>query len=175
MKDSSYDGANILAGDWKKKKKKWGGIFPRGSDEQRSKEVRIPFFSSMVTVSLAHFMRNLDLVVVHGQLAGIEKQALRGWSSALTSLYEEMGWNLTSRASSWISFTLVGGGIELVYHCAAWKISEFWINNHNISILKPSNKFRRTDVHLGMPCKLSIMLDRYGMISTLWYSCTSLD
>lgn len=84
-----------------------------------SKEVRIPFFSSMVTVSLAHFMRNLDLVVVHGQLAGIEKQALRGWSSALTSLYEEMGWNLTSRASSWTSFTLVGGGIELVYHCAA--------------------------------------------------------
>lgn len=70
-------------------------------------------------------MRNLDSGVVHGQLAGIEKQALRGWSSASMSLYEEMSWNLTSQASSWISFTPVEGGIELVYTALREKISEF--------------------------------------------------
>lgn len=44
----------------------------------------------MVTVSLAHFIRNLDLGDVKGQPEVVGTRALRGWSSALTSFYEQM-------------------------------------------------------------------------------------
>lgn len=44
----------------------------------------------MVTVSLAHFIRNLDLGDVKGQPEVVGKRALRGGSSALTSFYEQM-------------------------------------------------------------------------------------
>lgn len=53
----------------------------------KSEEVKVPFFSSMVTVSLAHFMRNLDLGGATGQPEAVGKRALR-------SLNEEMSGNL---------------------------------------------------------------------------------
>lgn len=51
--------------------------------------MKVPFFSSMVTVSLAHFMRNLYLDRRQRSARDGRKQAWRGRSSALTSVYEE--------------------------------------------------------------------------------------
>ena len=69
----------------------------------------------MVTVSLAHFIRNLDFGDVKGQPEVVGKRALRGWSSALTSFDEQMMGALPHELHLGSVSLLFGGGIGLVY------------------------------------------------------------
>ena len=61
MEDGPYGEARSVSMRERKDEVRGRGmVVPGGQEEPMSKESIIPFFNSMVTVSLAHFMRNLD-------------------------------------------------------------------------------------------------------------------
>lgn len=64
-----------------------------------SEEVKVPFFNSMVTVSLAHFMRNLDLGGVKDQQELVGIPSLEGMELSFDIAVRRDEWEPTSQAS----------------------------------------------------------------------------
>lgn len=61
MEDGPYGGARTVSMSERIDEVRGRGrVVLGGQEEPMSKELILPFFNSMVTVSLAHFMRNLD-------------------------------------------------------------------------------------------------------------------